>query len=132
MESLENDYIKFWFEDGILHSTFLKQNVILDAPLAKNVITLRHEASNGEKQYWCYDFRNIKSMPKDGKDYADKYGQEYLHAAAAIVDNHIQKFIVNLFISIKNPVIPFKAFTSKEKDVQWLNEIKIANQTKSI
>ncbi len=35
-------------------------------------------------------------MPSEGKDYADKYGQDFLHATAALVHNHLQKYIVNI------------------------------------
>lgn len=124
---IENENVVFWIEDDILFSEF-KHDVIINTSLCSEVIRLRHEISAGEKQYWCYDFKHVISMPREGKDYAEKYGQDYLYASAAVVYNHLQKFIVNIFISIKNPKIPFKAFTDKEKAVKWLNEIKRKNE----
>ena len=127
MREVSNEYIRYWVEDGILHSEF-KQDITLHASLCSKIIELRHEISEGKKQYWCYDFKHVTSMPRDGKEYAEKYGQDYLYASAAIVYNHLQKYIVNIFIAIKNPKIPFKAFTNKEKAVQWLKEIKEKNE----
>jgi hypothetical protein len=116
---LENEYIRFWIENRILFSEY-KKPINLDLNIGVEIIKLRHEISAGEKQYWCYDFKNIISMPSETKEHAAKYGQEYLHATAVIVYNHLQKFIVNIFISLKKPTIPFMAFTDKEKALQWL------------
>jgi hypothetical protein len=127
MKQLENEHVVFWIEDKILYSKF-KHEIILNPAVCSEFIRLRHEISAGEKQYWCYDFKHVISMPREGKEYAEQYGQDYLHASAAVVYNHLQKFIVNIFISIKNPKIPFKAFTNKEKAVQWLKEIKERNE----
>ena len=34
----------------------------------------------------------------------------------------------NIFISLKNPKIPFKLFIEKEDAVEWLNRIKQKNE----
>ena len=126
-QTLENEFIRFWIEDGILFSEF-KQPIHLDLNIGVDIINLRHKISAGEKQYWCYDFKNILSMSSETKEQAAKYGQEYLHATAAIVYNHFQKFIVNIFISLKKPKIPFLAFTDKEKAISWLRSHQEKNQ----
>lgn len=61
-----NDLCNFWYEDGILHSEFL-QPVILDVELGKKMIEKRHSLSNTKPQFWCYDFTNVKEMPKDAR-----------------------------------------------------------------
>ncbi len=126
-QTLENEFIRFWIEDGILFSEF-KQPIHLDLNIGVDIINLRHKISAGEKQYWCYDFKNILSMSSETKEHAAKYGQEYLHATAVIVYNHLQKFIVNIFISLKKPKIPFLAFTDKEKAISWLRSHQEKNQ----
>ena len=45
--------------------------------------------------------------------------------------NHLQKYIVNIFIAMKNPTVPFKAFTNKEKAILWLKEIKEKNEKRN-
>lgn len=129
LRELEDDLLRIWLgSDGILYSEF-KQEVTLDVPVSQQCINLRHEISAGEHQYWLYDFKYIKKMPSEGKEYADRYGQDYLHAAAALVHNHIQKYIVNIFIAIKKPKVPFRAFTNKQEAIEWLLKHKKANET---
>lgn len=120
---LENDFIKFWIEDGILHSGFKIQTTV-DFEKIKEVIDLRTEISGGEKQYWCYDFNGIKAYDKEARDYADKNGQGDLHACAVIFNSHIAKFTLNAFMKLKNPLIPLKGFVKKEEAVKWLKELK--------
>lgn len=123
MRLVENDFVKYWVEDGILYSQFKKPTIGTKENIVA-LINLRHEISNGENQYWCYDFNGIKSYDKEARDYADKYGQEYLHACAVILNSHITKFILNTFMTLKKPVVPLKGFTKKEDAVKWLSELQ--------
>ncbi len=123
MKEVESDFIKFWIEDGILYSQFKKQTIV-DIEKIKTLIGLRTEISDGEKQYWCYDFDGIKSYDKEARDYDEKNGQEYLHACAVIFNSHIAKFTFNTFMKLKKPLIPLKGFTKKEDAVNWLKELK--------
>ena len=120
---IENEHIKYWIENRILFSEFINP-IELNENNSKVIIELRHKISNNIKQYWCYDFRNVISMDRESRNYAEKYGQEFLHASAAIVKSRIQSFIINIFIGLKNPKIPFKAFIEKEDAIEWLNSIK--------
>ncbi len=67
-------------------------------------------------------------MTKDAKDYASKYGDNYLHAAAIIVHSHLQKFIINTFITVKKPNVKTRIFTDKVKAKNWLLELKAKNR----
>jgi hypothetical protein len=129
METKENDSIIYWFEDGILFSKF-KNEITIDLENIKNLIELRHEISDRKKQYWCIDMLNIKEYKKEARDYAEKHGQEYLHATAAIIHSHISRFIINIFLKLKKSKIPFQAFNSKKLAVLWLNEMRQKNSTK--
>ena len=125
---MEGNYIKkecveFWFENGILMSEFEK-NTELDLINVKAAIRIREGISEGEKQYWLYDLRNVKNMPKEARDYADQYGQNYLYAVAVLVNSHITKFIFNTYTKLKKPIMPFHVFTNKEKALVWLQDIK--------
>ncbi|WP_026715069.1 DUF7793 family protein [Flavobacterium daejeonense] len=126
MRTVENDFIKFCVEDDILYSQF-KKPTIGTLKNIKTIIDLRHEISIGQKQYWCYDFNGIKSFEKAARDYADIYGQASLYACAVVLNSHVTKFILNMFMKLKNPVVPLKGFTKKSEAVQWLNELKKKN-----
>lgn len=127
METVENDFIKFWIENDILYSQF-KKATLVDLDKIKELIDLRTEISAGEKQYWCYDFSGIKEYNKEARDYAEKEGQDDLYACAVIFDSHIAKFTLNIFLKLKTPLIPLKGFTKKEEAVNWLKELKRKNE----
>ena len=126
MREASNNYTKYWMEDGIMHSMFL-QDIHLELELCIALINFRQEFSEGEKQYWLYDLDKLQSTTKDAKDYAAKYGDNYLHAAAIIVHSHLQKFIINTYIIVKKPNVKTRIFTDKVKAKNWLLELKAKN-----
>lgn len=127
MTELENEFIKFYIEDEILNSIFIKPTII-NVENAKKLIDLRHQISNNKKQYWCYDIKGLKSMDKTGRDYANTHGQDQLHACAVITHSHVSQFIFNTFLMIKKPKTPFKAFNDRESAIAWLRKIKNKNE----
>lgn len=128
MEEIENDFCRFWKEDGILHSCF-KMPIKTGLEEAKQIIALRHAISNNESQYWCLDIRNLKYNTKEAQSYSETHGQEYLHATAVIVNSYILKIIVDVFNKGKRPKVPVRSFTSVESGVRWLTEMKTLNET---
>ena len=98
----------------------------------KELIRLRHEASDNQKQYWCYDFKLLKNYTKDSRDYAEKHGQELLHGTAVIITSHLSRFILNTFMKLKKADIPLKAFKTKDDAVNWLLQLKKSNQLNGI
>ena len=127
MTELENEFIRFWVADGILYSKF-KRELSIDLDKIQGIIESRHTISDNVNQYWVYDVTEVKSFPKECRDYVDIYGQEFLYGCAAIIDSHIQKFLFNTFLKLKKSKVPFQAFTNKEKAVEWLLEIKEKNE----
>lgn len=127
MKEVENDFVKFWIEDNILYSQFKKPT---DGTIEniKAIIDLRNEISDGEKQYWCYDFNGIKSYNKEARDYAEKNGQEDLYACAVVLNSHIAKFILNAFMVLKKSTVPLRGFAKKNEAINWLNELKKKNE----
>lgn len=131
MNSLENNYAKCWIEEGILYSTF-KGPLDMKLDIMKEIIAIRHEVSNGKKQYWCFFAHGIKSYPKEARDYSAIHGQDFIHAVAAVVNSHIAMFIFNAFLKINKPSIPFKAFRTEAEAVTWLRKLKAENEAKGI
>jgi len=127
MTELENEFIRFWVVDGILHSKF-KMEVNMDLDMIQKLIETRHAISGNVNQYWCYDVEAVRSFPKECRDYVDIYGQDLLFASAVVINSHIQKFLFNTFLKLKKSKIPFQAFTNKEKAIEWLREIKAKNE----
>ena len=67
MAEVENDFIKFYLEDGILYSEY-KSIVSVNIEYSKEVIKLRNQISNNMNQYWCYDIRNLKRMDLESRN----------------------------------------------------------------
>jgi hypothetical protein len=99
---VENDLVKYWFEDDILFNDF-KGPFTMDLENIKSIVALRHQISNGEKQY-------------------------YLYASAVIGNSHITMFLFNIFVKIKTPTVSLKVFTSADKAVEWLKALKRKNK----
>lgn len=123
---IENEFIKFWFENGLLISSFVN-NTTLDLEKIKKVIELRESISDGRKQCWLYDISNLKYVSKEVRDYADKYGQNDLYCIAVLVNSHLEKFMFNSYLKLNKPNIPFLFFTKKENAISWLLEMKEKN-----
>ncbi len=127
MTELANEFSRFWVADGILYSKFT-QKTNIDLDILKTLIEMRHSISNNVNQYWCYDIRDGSGFPKECREYADKYGQDFLFACALVINSHLQKFLFNAYQKLNKPKIPFQAFTDEAKAVEWLNELKAQNE----
>ena len=125
-ENIDNEFVCFWFENGILISNF-KGNTVLDLEKIKQAIGIREKISGGQKQYSLYDFSNLKNVNKEVRDYAEEHGQNYLPATAVLVNSHVAKFIFNAYLKLNKPKIPFIFFLDREKAISWLLEIKEKN-----
>jgi hypothetical protein len=126
MEEVENDYVRYWFENGILMNE-LKRPTHITLDIMKELIELRHQFSNHKHQYWCMDSGRIKSVNREAMVYAEKYGQDYIYANGIIVNSHLAMTFYNVFMILKNSKIPFKFFTKREKAIKWLMEMKAKN-----
>ena len=126
MKIVENEYIKFWIDNGILHSEY-KYQFEMNLENSEEIYTLRKQISEGKKQYFLYDISNLKSMSKGARDYGSSHGMEDLAASAIIINSSITLLIYNIFIKLKKVEIPVKAFRNKEEAIDWLNKIKKLN-----
>lgn len=124
---IENNFVKFWFENDILISEFQK-NTELNLDSIKQVIAMREKISGGQKQYWVYDISNLKTVTKEVRDYAERYGQDYLFCIAVQVNSHVTKFMFNTYLKLNKPDFPFLVFSKREKAVEWLMDMKAKNE----
>lgn len=129
MREVSNGKVKFWIEDGILFNEVIENDILLDIPMCKEIVELRHKISEGKPQYFLYDMGNLKDFTTESKNYFAIYGQEYIHTAAVLVHSRFQKFSINLWIKIKKPKVPMRIFTSKKEALNWLKTQKKKNET---
>lgn len=124
---IENDYVQFWKENGILYGR-LKHSIDFGIKEMEEMIKLRHLISNNEYQYLCVDYRNLKAASKEAHDYGGKFGNEFLYACALVTNTFLTNFIMNVYLRVQKPIIPVKVFSSQEKAVKWLMEVKETNK----
>jgi hypothetical protein len=123
MNSIENQHIRFWLEDGILFSEY-KHPFDMTLENSKEIYELRAKISNGVSQYFCYDISKLKSMTSEARKYGESEGQNNLIASAIIVNSIFSKFIYSIFLQLYTVKIPTKAFKTKEEAVIWLKGLK--------
>jgi hypothetical protein len=126
---MENEYIKFWFEDGILCSEY-KIPYNMDLEDSKKIYELREKISGDEDQFFCYDISNLRSMSKEARVYGSKYGMNKIAASAVIVNSYLTMLLYNVFLNLHKVDIPVKAFKNKEEAIIWLKKVKETNGTK--
>lgn len=126
IQTIENEYIKFWKKDGILFSEY-KAPFQMNLENSKEIYALREQISNGESQYFCYDIGNLKSMSKESRLYGEKNGQNLLAASAIVINSHVTKLIYALFLKLYKVKIPTKAFASRQEAEKWLHTMKNEN-----
>lgn len=127
VKEVENDFIKFWFENDILFSKFQKDTE-LDLESIKQAIEMREKISGEQKQYWLYDITNLKTITKEARHYAAKYGHDFICSNAVLVNSYITKFFFNSYLKLNKPDFPFLCFTKREKAIEWLLAIKAENE----
>jgi hypothetical protein len=124
---LENEFAEIWFEDGIVHIVY-KAGCILNINNIKPIVQDRIKVSNGVISPILIDLRNLVSSDNATRAYlATPEAEKYLSAGAMLINNEIQKLLMNLYLKIDVPKLPAKVFTSEEKAMVWLNQFKFSN-----
>ena len=124
---LENEYAEIWFEDGIVHIVY-KAGCILNINNIKPIVQDRIKVSNGMISPILIDLRNLVSSDNATRAYlATPEAEKYLSAGAMLINNEIQKLLMNLYLKIDVPKLPAKVFTNEEKAMVWLSQFKFSN-----
>lgn len=124
---VENQYAEIWFENGLVYA-ICKPDCVLSIDATRLIVQDRKRVSNGKKSPIFLDLRNMVSADNATRTYlASAESQEYITAGAILINNYIQRMLMNLWLKIDKPVIPTKGFTDKEKALQWLEQYKFLN-----
>lgn len=124
---IENDYAEIWFEDGIVHIVY-KPGCVLNINNIKPIVEDRIKVSDGKLSPILIDLRNLVSSDNATRSYlATEEAEKYLNAGAMLINNEIQRLLMNLYLKIDKPRLPAKVFTSREKALEWLEQFKYLN-----
>lgn len=122
---LENEYVEFWIEDGIIYNRYKPEVNKITIDIAKRIVEDRLKVSNGVTRPGFVDLTNAISIDKPARRYLSMgESMKYLSASAILVKNEITKLGGNIYIRIDKPRIPTKLFTSEEQAVAWLEQFK--------
>lgn len=124
MGYLENQYVKIWIEEGVLYEVF-KPGATLDLSAAKLVLEDRLKVSNEVSMPIFVDMTELVIADNKARAFmGSKEGTAFLTCGAFLINNELNKLLINIFIKFSHPSIPTRFFTNKEKAMQWLEETK--------
>jgi hypothetical protein len=126
MDFIENEYVKLWIEEGIIHEFFKVERITLE--MAKRIVQDRLKLSNGVTMPIFIYSNNVKTFDKDARDYfGTEESLKYLSASAMVVDNYITMMVAKLFLAFTKPAIKVEIFKSDKKALTWLQNYKNLN-----
>jgi len=115
----ENKYVKYWFDNGILH-TELKVQTAIDMTIAKEIVTSRLEFCKHENYPVLMDYDKFKYADKEVRVYMNTEGLKGIKAGAFLTSSLTVKTFFNFYLSVSKPPVPAKVFNEKAKALQWL------------
>jgi hypothetical protein len=123
MEFIENDFAKFWIEDGILYFVY-KQGIKMNLEAAKRIVADRLKVQKGVSFPVFCDMKGVKDSDKPGRDYLAKEGSELVTAVAVMIDSPVTRIMLNFYLNINGPITPTRMFTEKDKALEYLATFK--------
>lgn len=115
----ENDYAKFWIQDGILFFEY-KPSTTIDLQVAKRVVTDRIHFQNERFYPVLCDARGIVTTDKAGRDYLAQSGSILTQAVGLVVQESILLTISTFYLEINKPSVPTQIFTKEADALTYL------------
>jgi hypothetical protein len=119
IDYIENDFVKLWIEDGIVHEYFKVERITLE--MAKKIVEDRLKLSNGVTMPAFVYSNKVKTMDKDARDFfVSEEALRYLSASAMLIDNYVTFMVGKLFLAFSKPAL-------KVEILDWLEHYKNLN-----
>lgn len=116
---LNNEKINIELEDEILF--IICTDKIIDLKIAQQIVKYRLEASKGKKYPILSDYRIVRELSKEAREFlASEDGAEGVYADAIFINTPIGSMIANFYLKINKPLVPTKLFTDEEPAKKWL------------
>ncbi|EJF54345.1 hypothetical protein SapgrDRAFT_2689 [Saprospira grandis DSM 2844] len=107
--------------DRCLFSISVAPTKISAVEAAEFKTTIRAMAKAQEQPiYALFDIRKIKGFTKDGRDYFANDPKPMGRSAAILVGLGISRIVANFMLGMNKPPYPIKAFSNREKALNWL------------
>jgi len=120
-KEFENEYARFWIENGIVFFVY-KPNTVIDHEAAKKIVADRIQFQNkADFPVYC-DIRGLKSADKAARDYLAKEGSSFTKGVAVLVDSPMSKIIGNFYMGLNRPTTPTRLFTNGDEALKYLQQ----------
>lgn len=122
--NIENDYVKIWIEDGIIHNIY-KPNLEINLAVAKIMVRDRLRVSDGITYPLFVDISNLISVDIGAREYlSGGEATKLISAGAFYTTTPIAKFAGKLFLDVNQPKTPAQIFSDKQEALDWLQQFK--------
>ena len=122
---VEGNLYKIWIENDIAYCKYYK-GLVIDLDIAKHMIESRLTLSKGKKMLGFVDARESFYLLQSAKKFmASKYAYSGIIAGCVLINNPINRILVNSFLSLpKTTPVPIRVFTKEEAAKKWLYSFK--------
>ncbi|MGB3180890.1 MAG: hypothetical protein WBB45_05840 [Cyclobacteriaceae bacterium] len=123
----ENGHINVWQSNGIAILEYL-DNTPLSEDEANEIIGQLQMVSSFHPTPLLIDARGTNYLNRNSRHmFRSQVGYKGVTAAAIVVNSETQRKMVNLWLRIDQPDLPFRLFTSKEDALYYLQFYKNPN-----
>lgn len=125
MEIIENEFVKTWIEDGILHIVFLAETY--DKQMIEFLIQTKQTLTKGQNYPMLSDTTRMKHMTREARERSshEDVGRN-LTAVAMLIRSKFQIVLFNFYNKIYKAPNPTKLFhyTKRDEAIRWLKEFE--------
>jgi hypothetical protein len=122
MESVENEFVKFWIEGDIMYGQY-KPNITIDLDAAKKIAQDRLALAAGKDYPFMGYMEGVSSATKEARDFFSRGdGIKHMKKLALLTNSPISRMIGNFFLTISKPAVPTRLFKGKDDAMKWLRE----------
>jgi hypothetical protein len=125
MNEIHLKYVSIHYSEPIVYFVY-KEGAELGFPEIRELISYAEQLSAKKPYVTFADVRVNLNITNEGKRVLqDMNNMPYFRGTAVLVKNSIHKFAVEVLNSFHKPAYPFRAFTSKEKAIEWLSSLPL-------
>lgn len=125
---IENEYVEFWIEDGIVYEIFKPHVTEVNLDMAKTIVELRLKISAGHTRPLFIDSVNVKDIHKEARKYFYKDDSlRYISASAFLVHSYVPWLVGKIFTALIPSKVKTDLFRTKTAALNWLSHYKELN-----
>lgn len=115
----KEEFVRFYIRDGVLH-VVCEPLDIMDLDKARRLTSARLEFQQGQAYPVFCDTRFMKHADKAAREHFANEGVFLVKAVGLLVDHHSTEALLNFFLRINKPIVPFKLYKSEEEALGFL------------